>query len=56
LSVPLEVVWLELGYTPAQIQDMKTLAGLPDRPAPGSLATPTFTPAAPAVKTTQPGV
>lgn len=32
LGIPLEVIWLELGYTPAQIEDMKTLAGLPDRP------------------------
>jgi hypothetical protein len=37
LSIPLEVIWLELGYTPAQIEDMKRLAGLPERaplPAP----------------------
>jgi hypothetical protein len=44
LSIPLEVVWLELGYTPAQIEDMKTLAGLPDRPTTGALAAATFNP------------
>jgi len=32
LGIPLEVIWLELGYTPAEIEDMKNLAGLPDRP------------------------
>lgn len=37
LSVPLEKIWLELGYTPDEIADMKTLAGLPDRPPVGSL-------------------
>jgi len=36
LSVPLETVWLELGYTPEQIADMKRLAGLPDRPPAGA--------------------
>jgi hypothetical protein len=36
LGVPLEELWLELGYTPEQIVDMKRLAGLPDRPPPGA--------------------
>lgn len=36
LGIPLEVIWLELGYTPEQISDMKRLAGLPDRPPPGA--------------------
>jgi len=36
LGIPLEVIWLELGYTPEQIADMKRLAGLPDRPPPGA--------------------
>jgi hypothetical protein len=36
LGVPLEELWLELGYTPEQITDMKRLAGLPDRPPPGA--------------------
>jgi hypothetical protein len=53
LSVPLEVVWLELGYTPAQIQDMKTLAGLPERQPAGAVPP---TPFAPTVQPKQPGV
>ena len=36
LGVPLEELWLELGYTPAQISDMKVLAGLPERPPVGA--------------------
>jgi hypothetical protein len=36
LGIPLETIWLELGYTPDQIEDMKRLAGLPDRPPPGA--------------------
>lgn len=36
LGVPLEQLWLELGYTPAQIVDLKRLAGLPERPPPGA--------------------
>jgi hypothetical protein len=39
LGVPLEELWLELGYTPEQIVDMKRLAGLPDRPPPGATTT-----------------
>lgn len=38
LGVPLETLWLEMGYTPEQIQDMKRLAGLPDRPPVGATA------------------
>jgi hypothetical protein len=36
LAVPLETLWADMGYSPQQIADMKTLAGLPDRPAPGA--------------------
>jgi hypothetical protein len=36
LGIPLEELWLELGYTPAQIEDMKRLAGLPERPPTGA--------------------
>jgi hypothetical protein len=36
LGIPLEELWLELGYTPEQITTMKRLAGLPDRPPPGA--------------------
>jgi hypothetical protein len=36
LGVPLEELWLEMGYTPAQIADMKRLAGLPERPPTGA--------------------
>jgi hypothetical protein len=32
LGVPLETLWAEMGYTPAQIKRMKRMAGLPDRP------------------------
>lgn len=39
LGVPLEMLWLEMGYTPEQIQDMKRLAGLPDRPPIGATTT-----------------
>jgi hypothetical protein len=39
LGVPLEVVWRELGYTPDEIEDLKRLAGLPDRPPPGATTT-----------------
>jgi hypothetical protein len=39
LGIPLEVIWLELGYTPDQISEMKRLAGLPDRPPPGATTT-----------------
>ena len=38
LGVPLEELWLEMGYTPEQIKDMRRLAGLPDRPPPGAAA------------------
>jgi hypothetical protein len=63
LSIPLEVIWLELGYTPAQIEDMKRLAGLPERaplPAPAPvtpdvLATPATTPPVPPVTPSPPG-
>jgi hypothetical protein len=43
LGVPLETLWAEMGYTPAQIKRMNRQAGLPDRPPPG--ATTTQTPA-----------
>jgi SPP1 Gp6-like portal protein len=33
LGVPLEVLWLEMGYTPEQVEDMKRMRGLPERPA-----------------------
>jgi hypothetical protein len=36
LGVPLEELWLEMGYTPEQVVNMKRLAGLPDRPPPGA--------------------
>jgi hypothetical protein len=36
LGIPLEELWLEMGYTPEQIVDMRRLAGLPDRPPPGA--------------------
>lgn len=36
IGVPLEYLWREAGYTPQQVQEMKTLAGLPDRPPPGA--------------------
>jgi hypothetical protein len=36
LGVPLETLWAEMGYTPAQIKRMKRQAGLPDRPPPGA--------------------
>ena len=36
LGVPLEILWEELGYTPMQIERMKNLAGLPDRPPVGA--------------------
>lgn len=31
IGVPLEQIWLELGYTPEQVDDLKRQAGLPDR-------------------------
>lgn len=49
LAVPLEVTWRLLGFSPDQIQQMKVLAGLPERPGPGSTANggpPTSTPPA----------
>jgi hypothetical protein len=58
LGIPLEVIWLELGYTPDQISEMKRLAGLPDRPPPGATTAnvppvlgATSTPGAPAPNT-----
>jgi hypothetical protein len=58
LGIPLEVIWLELGYTPDQISEMKRLAGLPDRPPPGATTATvppvlgaTSTPGAPAPNT-----
>jgi hypothetical protein len=36
LGVPLEQIWLEMGYTPAQVDDLKRQAGLPDRPPAGA--------------------
>lgn len=38
LSVPLETLWADVGYTPQQIEEFKRLLGLPERPAPGALA------------------
>lgn len=36
IGVPLETLWEDLGYTPQQIDHMKRLAGLPDRPPVGA--------------------
>jgi hypothetical protein len=36
IGVPLEVLWEEAGYSPQQIERMKRLANLPDRPPPGA--------------------
>lgn len=36
IGVPLEILWEEAGYTPQQIERMKRLANLPDRPPPGA--------------------
>jgi hypothetical protein len=36
LGVPLEQIWLEMGYTPAQVTDLKRQAGLPERPPAGA--------------------
>lgn len=58
LGIPLEVIWLELGYTPEQIGEMKRLAGLPDRPPPGATTAnvpPVLGGATPATSTTGEG-
>jgi len=36
IGIPFEVVWADMGYSPQQVQRMKNLAGLPDRPPPGA--------------------
>lgn len=39
LGIPLEVCWQMVGATPQQIEEWKTLAGLPDRTPPGGTFT-----------------
>lgn len=36
IGVPLEAIWERIGATPQQIEEWKTLTGLPDRPPPGA--------------------
>jgi hypothetical protein len=36
VGVPFETIWAELGYSPQQIVEFKTLTGLPDKPPPGA--------------------
>ena len=36
LGIPLEQIWADIGYSPQQIETMKNMAGLPDRPPAGA--------------------
>ena len=36
IGVPLEILWERAGFTPQEVERMKRLAGLPDRPPAGA--------------------